>query len=75
MPDVLIHDAFETIKRRGDEKCENRKHGTVKNAGVENASLENAAPVCRGWKMRDRMERQKCNNEQNCEMNNEHTLA
>ena len=41
--------------RGGDWKYENGKRGTVKNAGVENAGLENAAPVCRGWKMRDRM--------------------
>ena len=38
-----------------DWRCENEKHCTVKNTGMENARLENAAPVCRGWKMRDRM--------------------
>jgi len=39
----------------GDWKFDNGKRGTVKNAGVQNARLENAAPVCSGWKMRDRM--------------------
>jgi len=60
----------------GDCKCENGKRGTVKNAGVENARLEtrdqcvgveNAGP--------NAMERRKYNNEQNCKVDNKHTLA
>ena len=62
--------------RWGDWKCENGKRGTSKMQGSKTRDLnmwhqcigvENAGP--------NAMKRRKCNNEQNCRVNNEHMLA
>jgi len=69
-------------KTRHRQKCKGGKRETGKRGNmtwVENARLENGAPVCRGGGGENAgpnaMKCRKCNNEQNCKVNNERTLT
>jgi len=62
--------------------CMGMEHAAPVCSGMENVApvcrgMENVAPVCSGMENvgPNAMVRRKCNNEQNCKVNNGHTLA